>query len=55
MNYEPLDKVFLPLSRESIIELKLLESAKLCPPWPDLQKKSRVKISQLDQKKLFFA
>ena len=41
------DQKKLFLSREYIFELKRLNSAILCPPWPDIQKKSQVKIGWL--------
>ena len=50
MTYEPLNKKFLSLSRELIIELKLFKSAILGQPWPDLQKKNHVKIDQFHPK-----
>ena len=50
MTYEPLYKKCLSLSIELIIELKLLETAIFGPLWPELQKKSHVKIGRFDQK-----
>ena len=48
MTYESWNNFFLFLNRELIIELKMLKSDKLNPPWPDFQTESLLYFTKCD-------